>query len=97
MGAPEDRADFTLPTRLARRRLFVGRLVLGVVCFNALFALLAAYLLSGPMAWVTRFQFSFLGWAGILFPASLILVVPVVAPIVARLLKPQSETAGERR
>ncbi len=97
MGAPEDRAGFTLPTRLARRRLFVGRLVLCIVCFNALFALLAAYLLSGAMAEMTRFQFTFLGWAGILFPASLLLVVPVVVPIVARLLKPRDETPGERR
>ena len=93
-----ERAEFTLPTRLARRRLLVGRLALGVVCANALLALAAAYLLSGPMAWATIFRLGFLGWAGVLFPASLMLAVPVMAPLVIRLLKPPAEEApGERR
>ncbi len=88
-------AEFTLPTKMARRRLLVGRLVLSVLCTNALLALVAAYLLSGSMAWVTRFQFGFLAWSGILFLASLVLAVPAITPIVFRLLKPQDETPVE--
>ncbi len=93
----EERGGFTLPTRLARRRLFVGRLILSVVCANALLALAAAYFLSGAMAGVTRFEFGFLGWVGILFPASLFLAIPIMAPIVVRILRPRDATpAGER-
>ncbi len=91
----EERTEFVLPTRLARRRLFAGRLVLGVVCINAALALIAAYLLSGPMAWMTRFQFGFLTWACILYPTSLVLAVPIIAPIVIRVLKPPPESSGE--
>ena len=43
----EEKTEFVLPTKLAKRRLLVGRLVLSVVCINALLALIAAYLLSG--------------------------------------------------
>ncbi len=91
----EEQTEFVLPTRLARRRLFAGRLVLGVVCINAALALIAAYLLSGPMAWMTRFQFGFLTWACILYPTSLVLAVPIIAPIVIRVLKPPPESSGE--
>ena len=92
----EEQTEFVLPTRLARRRLFAGRLVLGVVCINAALALIAAYLLSGPMAWITRFQFGFLTWACILYPTSLVLAVPIIAPIVIRVLKPPpEENTGE--
>lgn len=94
----EEQTEFVLPTRLARRRLFAGRLVLGVVCINAALALIAAYLLSGPMAWITRFQFGFLTWACILYPTSLVLAVPIIAPIVIRVLKPPpEENTGERK
>lgn len=92
-----EQAEFTLPTRLARRRLLVGRLALGVICANALLAFAAAYLLSGPMAWATSFRLGFLGWAVILFPASLALAVPVMAPLVIRLLKPPAEEAPVER
>lgn len=91
----EEQTEFVLPTRLAQRRLFAGRLVLGVVCINAALALIAAYLLSGPMAWMTRFQFGFLTWACILYPTSLVLAVPIIAPIVIRVLKPPPESSGE--
>lgn len=90
----EEQTEFVLPTRLARRRLFAGRLVLGVVCINAALALIAAYLLSGPMAWMTRFEFGFLTWACILYPTSLVLAVPIIAPIVIRVLKPPPESSG---
>ena len=93
----EEKTEFVLPTKLAKRRLLVGRLVLSVVCINALLALIAAYLLSGPMAWLTRFEFGFLAWASILFPTSLVLSVPIIAPIVVKLLKPPSGSSGEIR
>ena len=91
----EEQTEFVLPTRLARRRLFVGRLVLSVVCINAVLALVAAYLLSGPMAWLTRFGFGFLTWACILYPTSLVLAVPIIAPVVVKVLKPPPESSGE--
>ena len=91
----EEQTEFVLPTRLAKRRLFAGRLVLSIVCINALLALAAAYLLSGPMDWITRFEFGFLTWACILYPASLILAVPIIAPVVIRVLKPPPEFPGE--
>lgn len=91
----EEQIEFVLPTRLAQRRLFAGKLVLGVVCINAALALIAAYLLSGPVAWITRFQFGFLAWACILYPTSLVLAVPIIAPIVIRVLKPPPESSGE--
>ena len=91
----EEQTEFVLPTRLAKRRLFAGRLVLGVVCINAVLALIAAYLLSGPMAWITRFEFGFLTWACILYPTSLVLAVPIIAPVVIRVLKPPPESSGE--
>ncbi|MDE0330897.1 MAG: hypothetical protein OXL41_03430 [Nitrospinae bacterium] len=93
----EEQTEFVLPTRLARRRLFVGRLVSSVVCINAVLAIAAAYLLSGPMAWVTRLEFGFLTWACILYPTSLVLAVPIIAPVVIRVLKPPEENAGERK
>ena len=93
----EEKTEFVLPTKLAKRRLFVGRLVLSVVCINAFLALVAAYLLSGPMAWLTRFEFGFLAWACILFPTSLVLAVPIIAPVVIKLLRPPPGTSGERR
>ena len=96
MNNPEQE-EFTLPTRLARRRLLAGRLVLSVVCVNVLLALIAAHLLSGPMAWATSFRFGFLGWAGVLFPASLVLAVPVLAPVLVRLLRPPQDASGERK
>lgn len=91
----EEQTEFVLPTRLARRRLFAGKLVLGVVCINAALALIAAYLLSGPMAWITRFQFGFLAWAGILYLSSLILAALIIAPVVIRVLKPPPDPPGE--
>ncbi len=91
----EEQTEFVLPTRLAKRRLFVGRLVLSVVCINAALALVAAYLLSGPMAWITRLEFGFLTWACILFPTSLVLAVPIIAPVVIKVLKPPPESSGE--
>ncbi len=93
----EDETEFVLPTKLAKRRLFVGRLVLSVVCINAILALVAAYLLSGPMDWLTRLEFGFLAWACILFPTSLVLAVPIIAPVVVKLLKPPPGSSGERR
>lgn len=91
----EEQTEFVLPTKLAKRRLFAGRLVLGVVCINAVLALVAAYLLSGPMAWITRFEFGFLTWACILYPTSLVLAVPIIAPVVIKVLKPPPESSGE--
>lgn len=91
----EEQTEFVLPTKLAKRRLFVGRLVLSVVCINAALALVAAYLLSGPMAWITRLEFGFLTWACILFPTSLVLAVPIIAPVVIKVLKPPPESSGE--
>ncbi len=91
----EEQTEFVLPTRLAKRRLFLGRLVLSVVCINAALALIAAYLLSGPMAWITRLEFGFLTWACILFPTSLVLAVPIIAPVVIKVLKPPPESSGE--
>ena len=91
----EEQTEFVLPTRLAKRRLFAGRLVLSVVCINAVLALVAAYLLSGPMAWITRLEFGFLTWACILFPTSLVLAVPIIAPVVIKVLKPPPESSGE--
>lgn len=91
----EEQTEFVLPTRLARRRLFAGKLVLGVVCINAFLALLAAYLLSGPMAWITRFEFGFLAWACILYLTSLILAAVIIAPVVIRVLKPPPDPPGE--
>ena len=93
----EEQTEFVLPTKLAKRRLFVGRLVLSVVCINAILALVAAYLLSGPMDWITQFQFGFLAWACILFPTSLVLAVPIIVPVVIKLLRPPPGTSGERR
>ena len=91
----EEQTEFVLPTRLAKRRLFAGRLVLGVVCINAALALIAAYLLSGPMAWITRFEFGFLTWVCILYPTSLVLAVPIIAPVVIKVLKPPPESSRE--
>lgn len=91
----EEQTEFVLPTKLAKRRLFVGRLVLSVVCINTILALIAAYLLSGPMAWITRFEFGFLTWACILYPTSLVLAVPIIAPVVIKVLKPPPEPSGE--
>ena len=91
----EEQTEFVLPTQLARRRLFAGKLVLGVVCINAFLALLAAYLLSGPMAWITRFEFGFLTWAFILYLTSLILAAVIIAPVVIRVLKPPPDPPGE--
>ena len=90
----EDQTEFVLPTKLAKRRLFVGRLVLSVVCINAVLALIAAYLLSGPLDWITRFEFGFLTWACILYPTSLVLAVPIIAPVVVRVLKPPPDDTG---
>ena len=91
----EEQTEFVLPTRLARRRLFAGKLVLGVACINAALALIAAYLLSGPMAWITRFEFGFLAWACILYLTSLILAALIIAPVVIRVLKPPPDPPGE--
>ncbi len=91
----EDQTEFVLPTTLAKRRLFTGRLVLSVVCINALLAIVAAYLLSGPLAWITRFEFGFLTWACILHPTSLVLAAPIIAPVIIRVLKPPPESSGE--
>lgn len=91
----EEQTEFVLPTQLAKRRLFVGRLVLSVVCINAALAIVAAYLLSGPMAWISRLEFGFLTWACILYPTSLVLAVPIIAPVVIKVLKPPPEPAGE--
>lgn len=91
----EEQTEFVLPTQLAKRRLFVGRLVLSVVCINAVLAIVAAYLLSGPMAWISRLEFGFLTWACILFPTSLVLAVPIIAPVVIKVLKPPPEPSGE--
>ncbi|MCY3823610.1 MAG: hypothetical protein OXG62_07050 [Nitrospinae bacterium] len=91
----EEQTEFVLPTQLARRRLFAGKLVLGVVCINAFLALIAAYLLSGPMAWITRFEFGFLTWACILYLTSLILAALIIAPVVIRVLKPPPDPPGE--
>ncbi len=91
----EEQTEFVLPTQMAKRRLFAGRLVLSVVCINAVLALIAAYILSGPMAWITSFGFGFLTWACILYPTSLILAVPIIAPVVIKVLKPPPETPGE--
>ena len=91
----EEQTEFVLPTQMAKRRLFAGRLVLSVVCINALLALVAAYLLSGPAAWITSFGFGFLTWACILYPTSLVLAVPIIAPVVIKVLKPPPETPGE--
>ncbi|MCY4382499.1 MAG: hypothetical protein OXE44_05045 [Nitrospinae bacterium] len=91
----EEQTEFVLPTQMAKRRLFAGRLVLCVVCINAFLALVAAYILSGPMDWVTSFEFGFLTWACILYPTSLVLAVPIIAPVVFKVLKPPPETPGE--
>ena len=91
----EEETEFVLPTQLARRRLFAGKLVLGVVCINAFLALIAAYLLSGPMAWITRFEFGFLTWVCILYLTSLILAALIIAPVVIRILKPPPDPPGE--
>ena len=91
----EEQTEFVLPTQMAKRRLFAGRLVFSVVCINAFLALVAAYLLSGPMDWVTSFEFGFLTWACILYPTSLVLAVPIIAPVVFKVLKPPPETPGE--
>lgn len=80
-----------LPTRLARRRLLVGRLVIGVLCSNFVFALILAFILSGPAASYTRFQFGIVGWTAALFAASLVLAVPVVGGLVVKLLRPPVE------
>ena len=90
----EEQTEFVLPTKLAKRRLFVGRLVLSVVCINAVLALVAAYLLSGPMAWISRFEFGFLAWSCILYPTSLVLAVPIIAPVILKVLKPPPESPG---
>ena len=92
----EEQTEFVLPTKLAKRRLFVGRLVLSVVCINAFLALFAAYLLSGPMAWITRFEFGFLTWACILYPTSLVRAAPIIAPVVIKVLRPPPEPSGEK-
>ena len=91
----EEQTEFVLPTQMAKRRLFAGRLVLSVVCINAILALVAAYILSGPMDWVTSFEFGFLTWACILYPTSLVLAVPIIAPVVFKVLKPPPESSGE--
>ncbi len=91
----EEQTEFVLPTQMAKRRLFAGRLVLSVVCINAILALVAAYILSGPMDWVTSFEFGFLTWACILYPTSLVLAVPIIAPVVLKVLKPPPESSGE--
>lgn len=81
---------------MAKRRLFAGRLILSVVCINAALALIAAYLLSGPMAWISRFDFGFLTWVCILYPTSLVLAVLIIAPVVIKVLKPPPESPGEQ-
>ena len=87
----ENQTGFVLPTRMARRRLLVGRIVLSVVCANVILALVTAYLLSGPFAGFTRFSLGFWGWAAVVFPASLLLAVPLVGLLVLRLLRPPIE------
>lgn len=81
---PEER----LPTRRARRRLLAGRLVAAVLCSNFVLAVVGALLLTGPAAGLSRFRLGFAGWAVVLFAASLLLTGPLLAPIVARLLRP---------
>ncbi len=90
MSPPAER-EHVLPTRLARRRLLAGRLVAGVLCSNLVLAGVGAWALSGPAAGLTRFRLGFAGWAGVLFGASLIVAVPVVGPIILKLLRPPLE------
>ncbi len=84
--------EFVLPTRLARKRLLAGRLVLGVAVMNLVLALALGWALTGPAAGLTRFRLGFFGWAALLFAASILLTVPLLAPILRRLLRPP---AGE--
>ena len=77
-----------LPTRLARRRLLVGRLVAAVLFSNLVLALVGGYLLSGPAAGLSRFRLGFAGWAAALFAGSLVLTAMVVGPLAAKLLRP---------
>lgn len=81
----------TLPTRLARRRLLVGRLFLAATGMNLLFALLAGWALSGPAAHLTRFRLGFGGWAAMLFLTSMVLVVPFFTVFARRILNPSGE------
>ena len=90
MGKGEN--EFVLPTRLARKRLLAGRLVLSVAVMNLVLALALGWVLTGPAAGLTRFRLGFFGWAALLFAASILLTVPLLAPILRRLLRPP---AGE--
>lgn len=81
-------AENPLPTRLARRRLLVGRLVAAVLFANLVLALVGGYLLSGPAAGLSRFRLGFAGWAAALFAASLVLTAMLVGPLAAKLLRP---------
>ncbi|MEK6710698.1 MAG: hypothetical protein AABZ64_08975 [Nitrospinota bacterium] len=91
MMRPDPAADEPLPTRMARRRLLAGRLVVAVLCSNAVLAVAGALLLTGPAASLTRFRLGFAGWAGVLLAASLAFTVPILGPLVARLLRPPVE------
>ncbi|MBI3024885.1 MAG: hypothetical protein HYY66_04250 [Candidatus Tectomicrobia bacterium] len=77
-----------IPTKLARRRLLVGRLVAAVLFSNLLLALVGGYLLNGPAAGLSRFRLGFAGWAAALFAASLVLTAVLVGPLAAKLLRP---------
>ena len=85
----------TLPTRLARRRLLVGRIILAATGMNLFFALIAGWALSGPAAHLTRFKLGFVGWAALLFVASIVLAIPLFAVFARRILNP-SEEEGRR-
>ena len=90
MSAPPGR-EVVLPTRRAKRRLLVGRLFLFVLCTNFVLALIGGWALSGPATGLTRFRLGMAGWAAVLFLAVSLLVVPLLAPIVLRLLRPPPE------
>jgi hypothetical protein len=77
-----------LPTKLAHRRLLVGRLVSAVIFLNLILALAGGYLLNGPAAGLSRFKLGFAGWAAALFAASLVLTAALVGPLAAKLLRP---------
>lgn len=86
-----ENGEFTLPTRMAQRRRLVGRMFLSVFCFNLVFAVAGGWALSGPAAGMTRFSFGWPLWFIILLAASSLLVIPLLAPLALKILRPPPE------
>lgn len=84
---------FVLPNRMARRYQTARRLILAVVCTNFLLALIGAWFLNGPGAYLTRFRPGFAGWTAVLFFGSLVLTVPLLAAALRSILKPREPDA----